>query len=425
MKLPTNPVIETQILGCMLMSLEAIHETERARITEEDFYSTRHKIIFQSIIELYQKGDGVDIVTVSDDLNTKGKIEIISGGVYLMDLISGVASTTNLKYYIKLLLETSRKRKLFLALLKTSQIITEEKGWEEVKVIAKEEIYKALEQQEESESIGMLAMTKEIESVIEKAHETKGKNRGLQIGFPRLTKICPVIQKNYIVLGGAPRMGKSALCLTIMYNLSRIEKKTSLFISCEMTKELVGMRLASLSSGKSISDLYAGRYRKEEVYLEELAQSKIIVDETGSTDIDAVIAKIKECKRQHPDLCFVGIDHIGYLTGRKTEMRQQELTLISALLARLAKELNIVVLIITQLIKDAIERKPGLSDIRESGALAQDADVVWFLYRNPEKTPDKADLRIAKQRNGEDGKVIGLGFENKQTRFFEQEGGWQ
>lgn len=427
---PNNIEAEQSVIGAMLLEKEAISAASEILVAE-DFYKEAHKLIFEAILDLYEKDEPVDLVTIVDILRGKGILETVGGITYLTNLAASVPTTANIKYYAKIVEEKSTLRKL----IKSSSKIME-KSYE-----ASEEVPAILDEAEkEIFDISQKAMVHDFEPIskilekgfneIEKMYLNKGSLTGVPTGFFDLDSKTSGFQRGDLVLIAArPSMGKTAFALNVaQYAALRNSNSVAVF-SLEMSKEQLVYRMLCAEANVDMLKLRTGNLDDDDwVRLAKsagpLASAKVFIDDTPGISVTEMRSKCRRLKIEH-GLDMIVVDYLQLIQGRsKSENRQQEVSDISRSLKTLAKEIEAPVIALSQLSRAPEARadhRPMLSDLRESGSIEQDADVVCFLYRDEyyNKESDKkniAEVIIAKQRNGPTG-TVELAFIGKYTKF--------
>lgn len=427
---PNNMEAEQSVIGAMLLDKNAISEASEI-LRGDDFYKEAHKLIFESIMELYDKNEPVDLVTLVDNLRKKNILEAVGGITYISNLLESVPTTANIRYYAKIVEDKSTLRKLIKSSSETiDKCYT---GAEDVSSIldkTEKDIF----------DISQKAVTHDIEPMsrilekgfdeIEKLYQNKGAITGVPSGFPELDIKTSGFQKgDMILIAARPSMGKSAFAMNIaQYAAIRNNNSVAVF-SLEMSKEQLAYRMLCSEANIDMLKLRTGNLDDDDwVRLAQcagpLASAKIFLDDTPAISITEVRSKCRRLKIEY-GLDLIIIDYLQLMQGRgKTENRQQEVSEISRSIKALAKEMDTPVIAISQLSRAPEARtdhRPMLSDLRESGSIEQDADLVSFLYRDDyyNKDTDKkniAEVIIAKQRNGPTG-TVELAFIGKYAKF--------
>ena len=396
--LPHSIEAEQSVVGAMLMDKEAIM-TASEIISGEDFYQTTYGVVFGAIVELYNEGKPVDLITLQDRLREKDVPEEIQSLEFVRELLTSVSTSANVKYYADIVAEKSMLRKLIR--------LTE--GIANTCYLAKEPL-------EGIRQVVLNALDK-----IEKASKSKGTVTGIPTGFIDLDyKMSGLQPSDLILVAARPSMGKTAFVLNIAQHVAFKVEKTVAIFSLEMSKEQLVNRLFALESQVDSQSLRTGNLKDTdwEKLIEGagiIGRSNLIIDDTPGISISEMRSKCRKYKLEH-GLELIIIDYLQLMSGSvggRSESRQQEISDISRSLKALARELNVPVIALSQLSR-AVEQRPDhrpmLSDLRESGAIEQDADVVMFIYRDDyyhkdTDRPNIAEIIIAKQRNGPIGTV--------------------
>jgi len=428
---PQNLEAERACLGSMLLDKEAI-EVAIDILQSDDFYSDQHRTVFDALIELYNRSVPVDIVTLTDFLKDSGGMEKAGGIVYVSSLLEDVPTSANIEYYAKIIEQKSLLRKLIRA---SSAVISmsydKDKDAYEIVDEAEKLIFDVTERREVRGYYTLNEVIKDSITAIEKLFHRGDNYTGLPSGYKELDDLTSGFQRSeFVVIAARPSVGKTAFALNIAQNVGIDLKKNVAIFSLEMSKEALVQRMLCSEARIDSQRLRKGLLRTEEwgpltTAAGRLAESNIFIDETpGITDMQ-LRAKARRIQSRH-GLDMVIVDYLQLMSSiRKKEGRTQEISEISRSLKALARELSIPVIALSQLSR-AVEtrgrdKRPILSDLRESGAIEQDADVVIFLYRDELYNPntdnkDIAEIIIQKQRNGPTGKIE-LRFFKEFTRF--------
>ena len=427
---PQNISAEQAALGSMLLQEDAIlHGVDILR--PEDFYKKSHQIIFKCILELFEKSRGVDLVTLTEELNRVNLLEEIGGVTYLTNLINSVPTAANIEYYIKIIEEKSILRNLINSATKIISMGYEEK--EDAKVLLDKAEHLVFEISQRNIRQSFVPIKELITDSYEKIEDLYHREEfitGVSSGFDEFDEITTGFQPSeFIVIAGRPAMGKTAFCMSIAQYAS-ISKNTPVAIfSLEMSKSQLVQRMLCSEARIDAHNLRKGRLAEKDWAplsnaAGRLASASIFIDDTAGITCLEIKAKARRLKAQH-NLGLVIIDYLQLISSSgRIENRQQEISEISRSLKGLARELNVPVIAVSQLsraVEQRIERRPRLSDLRESGAIEQDADLVVFIYREEyykPKTEKKgiAEVIISKQRNGPTGKVE-LTFVKEYAKF--------
>lgn len=430
---PQNIEAEQSVLGAMLLEKEAIVKVEEI-LLPQDFYREAHKIIYKTILKLAEKNEAADLVTVTESLRREGKLEDIGGITYITYLANAVPTAANVIYHARIIEEKSLLRKLVSAATEIAGM-----GYE-----ANDEISTILDTAEKKVmSIGQRRMGQDFAPIkevvhdafgrIEKLYETRGGITGLATGFKDFDRLTAGLQpSDLILLAARPSMGKTALALNMAQHIAVREKKAVAVFSLEMSKEQLVQRMlcaeAPIDSQRlRIGELEDNDWRKLVGAADRLSQSNIFIDDTPGITVMEMRAKARRLKREY-DIQLLVVDYLQLMQGStsssRNENRQQEISEISRSLKALARELDIPVVALSQLSRGVEARqikRPMLSDLRESGSLEQDADIVAFLYRedyyNPEtEKKNITEFIVAKHRNGPVD-TVQLFFHKNFTRF--------
>ena len=409
---PQDLAAEQSVLGGMLLSKDAIADVIEI-LRSNDFYRPAHEIIYESIIELYGHGEPVDPVTVSAELTRRGEIAKVGGAPYLHTLLSSVPTAANANYYARIVREQSILRKLIEAGTKVVQLGYAGEGEVDDTVDkAQAEIFAVTERRASEDYVKLNTLLPEALDQIE-AISRGTVVEGVMTGFKELDILTNGLHpSNMIVLAARPAMGKSTLGLDIARNASIHNKATSVIFSLEMSRSEITMRMLSAEARVPLNSIRSGQLSDEDWArlarrMGEISEAPLFIDDSPNLSMMEIRAKARRLKQRH-DLKLIIIDYLQLMTsGKRVENRQQEVSEFSRQLKLLAKELEIPVIAISQLNRSPEQRsdkRPMLSDLRESGSIEQDADVVILLHRDDvydsQNRPGEADLMVAKHRNG-------------------------
>ncbi len=429
---PQNIEAEQAVLGAMLIEKEAI-----ARVTEllkgGDFYREAHRLIFEAMLDLYNRNEAVDMITVIELLKREDNLEKVGGIAYVTSLANSVPTAANVHYHAKIVEEKALLRQLIQTSTKIAALGYE--GSEEVSQIvdqAEKMILEVSNRRIGGDFTPIKSIVLDAFGKIEQLYESRGGITGLATGFKDLDRLTSGLQKSDLILVAArPSMGKTAFTLNIASNVAIREKKAVAFFSLEMSKEQLVQRMlcaeASIDSQKlRIGELEDDDWTKLINAADRLSGAPIFIDDTAGISVLEMRSKARRLKVEH-DLSLIIIDYLQLMQGsggKGGENRQQEISEISRSLKGLARELGVPVVALSQLSRSVESRqvkKPMLSDLRESGSLEQDADIVAFLYREDYYNPDTenkniTEIIVAKHRNGPVDSVQ-LFFHKQFTRF--------
>ena len=409
---PQDVIAEQSVLGGMLLSKDAISDVVEI-LRERDFYRPAHELIYDAIVDLYGRGEPADPVTVSAELTKRGDLVRAGGAPYLHTLISSVPTAANAGYYAKIIRERAIMRRLVEAGTKIVQLgYTDEGEVDDAVDQAQAEVFAVTERRESDDYVQLSQLMPEAYDEIEKiAAGVTG--QGVKTGFKDLDALTNGFHPgNMIVLAARPAVGKSTLGLDIARYASIHKRETSVIFSLEMSRSEITMRMLSAEARVPLNNIRSGRLSEEEWArmarrMGEISDAPMFIDDSPNLSLMEIRAKSRRLKQRH-DLKLIVIDYLQLMTsGKRVENRQQEVSEFSRQLKLLAKELNVPVVAISQLNRSPEQRsdkKPMLSDLRESGSIEQDADVVILLHRedlyDSQNRSGEADLIVAKHRNG-------------------------
>ena len=427
---PQNIEAEQSILGGVLIENDALN-TVVEFLEDGDFYREAHQKIFNCMIALSEKNEPLDLITLTNELKKKKELEEIGGASYLAGLVESVPTAANIAYYAKIVKEKSILRKLISTATDiVTQSYQERKDLEEFLDEAEQAIFRISENQVRPAFYPIKDIVKESFKVIERLYEKKELITGVPSGFKDLDRKTAGFQNaDLIIVAGRPSMGKTALCLNIAQQAAINVKVSTAIFSLEMSKEQLAIRMLCSEARVDSARLRSGflsesDWPKLTMAAGALSDAPIFIDDSAAISVLELRAKARRLKADR-GLGLVIVDYLQLMRGRSgVERREQEISEISRSLKALAKELNIPVIAISQLSRKAEDRpgrRPQLSDLRESGAIEQDADVIIFIYRDEVYNPDSdhkgtAEVIIGKQRNGPTGKVD-LSFISEFTTF--------
>ena len=431
-KIPPNDIeAEQAVLGSMLVDKDAVFEAMEV-LKEDDFYREDHKSIYSAISTLCSRGEPIDIITVKSELELQGKLEKIGGVEYLVDLPEKVPTIANIQKYVKIVEEKSILRNL----IKASNEITT-MGYEqteEVETIMEQAEKKIFDLMQKKKKKGYTLLKDVLIgtfSELEQLYNQKESITGVPTGFIDLDRITAGLHKSDLVLVAArPAMGKSAFANSIAVNAALKHNVPVVIFNLEMSKEQVGSRILCSEAMVESNKVRTGSLSEEEwvklaTAVAPLSEAPIYIDDTAGISVAEIRAKCRKLKLEK-NIGLVVIDYLQLIqaSGKKNLNREQEISEISRALKILAKELEVPVIALSQLSRAPEQRtdhRPMLSDLRESGAIEQDADIVMFLYRddyyNPEtENKNVAEVIIAKHRAGATG-TVELLFLGEYTKF--------
>lgn len=426
--LPQSVDVEQSLLGAMILDIEAV-TTASELLKKDDFYKEGHKILFEVIIDMYRNNETIDTLLLKSKLQTLGLLEEIGGLDYIAKLTDAGILTTNAEHYSKVIEEKSVLRRLIRA---SSEIITKGYNSENADALlekAEQDIFDISQKKNREGFVPINEILEKTYDQIEALAEAGGTITGLSTGFEQIDEKTSGLQRSDLILVAArPSMGKTSLAINICQNAALAGKNIAIF-SLEMAKEQLVQRMLSTEALIKVGDVRDGNLTDDDwISLSKasasLAQAKVYIDDTPGINLMEMRAKARRLKMEH-GIDLIMIDYLQLMSSTEGgESRQQEISAISRGLKGLAREMDCPLMALSQLSRAPEQRadhRPILSDLRDSGAIEQDADIVMFLYRDEyynKETEDKGigELIIAKQRNGETG-TIKLAWLGEYTKF--------
>ncbi len=431
---PQNLEAEASVLGGIMLDRDAIIKVADI-LTPDDFYERRNTLIFETMLELYDDRASIDVLTVQNRLTEKGFMEATGGMSYLTHLVNTTPSAAHVVHYAKIVQRKGTLRKLIQA---SSETINAAFGEvEDIDLLldtAEQKLFGVSQKYLKQNFVPLSLVLHETFDRIDELHKERGKLRGIPTGFSDLDNLLGGLQKSdLIILAARPSMGKTSLALDIVRHVG-VQKKIPVGIfSLEMSKDQLVDRLLAAEANVDLWRMRTGRLSSEGPdndferighAMGRLADAPIFIDDSASSNIMEIRTKARRLQAEH-DLGLITVDYLQLMEGRNTENRVQEVSEISRALKSLSRELNVPVLALSQLSRAVESRNPPipqLSDLRESGSIEQDADVVMFIYREGQykgknaKRPHIAEILIKKHRNGPSGEVE-LYFDANKTSF--------
>ena len=436
--MPQNIEAEEAILGAILVNPACMNRIV-VHLRPESFYKPAHRYVYEAMLQLYNGEDKIDIVSVSDVLNVNQKLELVGGRAFINDLSYNTITTANVEYYSKIVQEKAIKRSLINA---GSEIVSS--GYdvnpiEESLEQAEKLIFDIASQKASKSLISIKDIVFDVYAKIEERANNKGQLTGVATGFYDLDTYTNGLQKSdLIILAARPAMGKTAFALNIAQNVALRAKVPVAIFSLEMSKDQLAQRLMCSEAEVDTQRLKTGNmqakdWEKLATASANLSDAKIYIDDTAGCTITDLRAKCRRLAMAEKDLGLIVIDYLQLIEGTGREDRMQQISSISRGLKILAKELNGPIIALSQLsraVEGRTDKRPMLSDLRESGSIEQDADIVMFIYRDEyyknanededeaEKAANKgeAEIIIAKHRNGPVG-TVKLLFQGSITKF--------
>lgn len=432
---PQNIEAEQSVLGAILIENTALYKAIEI-IGIDDFYKEAHKKIYLSMIELSEKNEAIDLVTLTEYLRKRNELDSIGGATYLSLLANTVPTAANIKYHSKIIYEKALLRNLINT---ATEIVSygyeNSRDIEELLDYAENAIFRISEKKIRPSFSAIKDIIKDSFETIERLSEKKERITGIPTGFHDLDMLTSGFQpSDLIIVAGRPSMGKTALCLCIAQHAGIEKGQTVAIFSLEMAKEQLVIRMLCAEARVDSHKLRSGFLAKSDwprltTAAGRLSEAPIFIDDSPGTSVLEMKAKARRLKAEH-GLSLIVVDYLQLMSGRGErrrggpDTREQEISEISRSLKALAKELSVPVIALSQLnraVESRQDKRPLLSDLRESGAIEQDADVILFIYREEvykqtEENKGVAEIIIGKQRNGPVG-IVKMAFIDKYTRF--------
>lgn len=428
---PHNIEAEKASVGALLLNFNVeTLDNVLEFVKPADFYQNSHQLVFQAIIDLSSNGSAVDLVTLVDHLTSKGELDKAGGPAYIATLTSSVPTAANVSYYAKIVAECAVRRNLINV---AHQIIANSHDEREDSKLIVEEAEKAIFEINDKQQTNKFKDAKEVVQrtveAIEKRYQTKDKYTGVPSGFNTLDDMTSGFQKQeMIIIGARPSVGKTAFALTLAANTSIKQKISTGFFTLEMSAESLMQRVIAAEARIESGRIRSGFLKNSDFHLltdaaGRIYESPLFIDDTPNITLLELRAQARRMKAKH-DIDIIFIDYIGLITSEnKAIPRHEQMSEVSRSLKSLARELDIPVVVLSQVGRQSEGKAPGLADLRESGAIEQDADMVMFLHRDrgiesEDGPPDsiETELIIAKQRNGPVG-IVKMAFIPHYTRF--------
>lgn len=439
LSLPHSIEAEQGLLGAILRNGEQISDVlEVLGNREKIFYVPRHQVLFNTCLQIYRTNSAIDWVTVKNTLSKNDQLDSVGGEEYIFDLIESAVLSVNVKEYTAIL----KEKATFRELIQVGQEVIEEsyqaKELEKTIDTAQGRLYDVSQDKDARQLTSVSSISQTVWDDIEARSQSTNPLLGVDTGFRDLNHFTLGFQKSdFIVLAARPSMGKTAFCLNIAEHVGLKENKSVALFSLEMSKEQLLQRLIASHSEIDSQKLRTGKNLSEQDWdkmnmtIGELSNAPIYIDDSPSMSVMDIRSKARRLKAKDKDLGMIIIDYLQLMRGNNPNNRVQELSEISRGLKTLARELEVPVVALSQLsrgVESRQNKRPMLSDLRESGAIEQDADLVIFLYRHEYYEPEDLDERgvceiiIAKQRNGPVA-TVKLRFHGATTRFYNLEQG--
>ena len=433
--LPHNLDAERSILGAILLDNHALNAAIE-KLRTEDFFLPQHRQIFARMIQLGEKQQGIDLVTLTEDLHRRGELEAVGGAAYISQLSDGLPRITNVEHYARIVKEKAVLRNLIHSVAAIQeQALAAGEDADRILDRAESVIFQLAEDRIRAGLIGVKDLVRENYDRLERIFSEGRRVTGLPTGYAALDNETAGLQPSELIIVAArPSMGKTALALNIAENVALRQGQPVAVFSLEMSKEALLLRMLASEARVDAHKFRTGHLGRDDwaritAALGRLAEAPLWIDDSAFATVMEMGAKARRLKRDR-GLALVIVDYLQLVvpsTAGRTTNRQEEVSSISRALKGLAKELKVPILVLSQLTRapEREERKPQLADLRESGAIEQDADVVLFIHRPnfyksdiPEEDRAKAEIIIAKQRNGPMGS-LNFVFLSRHTRFEE------
>ena len=429
--LPQSVEAEEAVLGAILVNPQSLGRIVEY-IKSESFYKPAHRVIYDAMLELFKKNEPIDIVTVSEHLRNEDKLEDAGGRAYINDLALNVVTTANIEFYAKIIQEKEIKRALINA---GSEIVSMSYENEETDIVldnAQKLIFNIASQKDTSELVSIQDLVVSSYEQIEFRYNNKDDLTGVTTGFYDLDALTSGLQKSdLIILAARPSMGKTALALNLAQNVALKGKKAVAIFSLEMPKQQLVKRMLCSEAEVDTQRVNSGHLQSKDweklmEAMTKFADAHIYIDDTSGVTATDIKAKCRRLMLEEKDLGLIVIDYLQLMEGGgNPNDRNQQISAISRSLKGLARELDVPIIALSQLsrgVEARNDKRPMLSDLRDSGAIEQDADIVMFIYRDEYYNRDdvenkgKAEVIIAKHRNGPVGN-INLLFQSNITKF--------
>lgn len=418
---PQNTEAEAGLLGSILLDSDSLVNVADL-ITADDFYDERHRAIYESISSLYDRRKPIDLLTLTDQLKTKDQIDLAGGSAYLTELTNAVPTAAHAKHYAEIVRGKALRRRLIKAGQQIGELgFKEEEDVQHALEGAETALFNVSQKHVKQDLVSVESILSESFDRLDELHKDKGKVRGLSTGFKDMDNVLAGLQKSdLIILAARPAMGKSTIAMNMAHHIASKQDATVLVFSLEMSKEQLVDRLLAAEAGVDAWNIRTGNlsdsdFEKLGNAMGSLSEAKIFIDDTPGISVSEMRTKARREQHKHP-LGLIIVDYLQLMQGtssKGSDNRVQEISEISRGLKAIARELNVPVIALSQLSRSVENRHPQipqLADLRESGSIEQDADVVLFVYRedyyNPEtERQNMTDIFIKKHRNGPTGSV--------------------
>lgn len=434
---PQNLDAEMSLLGAVLIDDEVLANVSD-KLKAGDFYDKRHATIYDAMFRLYEHHKPIDLLTLSDELSKRDELELVGGSAYLTELTNYVPTAAHAEAYADMVSQKAVRRRLIKASTDIAELgFDEDKNIQELLETAESELFSVSDAGIKQDLVSLEHILTESFDRIEELHRDRDKLRGVKTGYRDLDNLTAGLQKSdLLILAARPAMGKSTFALNIAYNIANREKQSVLVFSLEMSKEQLVDRMLAEAAGVDAWNIRTGNlsdddFEKLSNAMGEMAEAPIFIDDTPGLTVLEMRTKARREAHNHP-LGLIIVDYLQLMSGSRGGggdfNRVQEVSEISRGLKLIARELNVPVVALSQLSRSVESRSPQipqLADLRESGSIEQDADLVMFLYREDYYNPETdrqhiTDLIIAKHRNGPTGRIE-LYFHPERLRFMSLE----
>lgn len=431
--MPFSEEAEKSVLGAIIIDINALVKIADL-INAEDFYDSRNRKIYEAILQLYEGQKSIDVLTISNQLKVNGELDEVGGAAYLAELTNFVPTAAHVESYAKLVVEKGVRRRLALINKEIAALVLDEtKELKDLIEIAEAELMKVGQKQVKQTIVSIETILAESFERLDDLHKDKQKIRGVTTGFRDMDDLLAGLQRSDLfILAARPSMGKTAFSLNLAHNVATLTKEPVLVFSLEMSKEQLVDRLLSMESGVDAWALRTGNLTDNDFErigqaMGTLSEAPIYIDDTPGITISDLRTKARRESHKHP-LGLIIVDYLQLMSGGGRfgggDNRVQEISEISRGLKGVARELNVPLIALSQLSRSVESRNPQipqLADLRESGSIEQDADVVAFIYREEYYNPETerksiTDIFIKKHRNGPTG-AVELFFDKEKQRF--------
>ncbi len=427
---PQNSEAEQSVLGCLMLDRDAIIKIGDV-IIPEDFYDFRHRVIYEAMVELFERNTSIDILTVGNALEEKKLLERAGGTAYLADLVNSVPSAAHVTHYAGIVRKKGTLRRLIQSAGEITNLAFTEDG--EIEALldkAEQKLFTVSQKHLKQNFVSISTILHETFERIDELHRDKGKLRGIPTGYVDMDRLLGGFQKSdLLILAARPSMGKTALALDIIRGIAVNHKVPVGIFSLEMSKDQLVDRMLSSQSDVDLWKIRTGNLNEDDFEkigeaMGTLSDAPIFIDDAAGANIMEIRTKARRLQTEH-NVGLIVVDYLQLMAGKNTDNRVQEVSEISRSLKILARELNVPVIALSQLsrgVENRPDKVPQLADLRESGSIEQDADVVMFIYREDmykgkdSSRPNIAEIHVKKHRNGPTGQVD-LFFDADKTSF--------